>query len=86
MDFEIIAGGSAMLAIVAIIEVLKMLGLSKKYAPIAAVTLGLVFSLSLAFYGEAVHYSAAVRGIIAGLSAVGLYSGAKNTAEAFREE
>lgn len=81
MDFELIAGVSAIFVIMAIVEMLKSFGLNQKYSPIVAVAFGLVFSFVLAYYGDTVEYEAAVRGLIVGLSAVGLYSGVKNTRE-----
>ena len=81
MDFELIAGVSAIFVIVAIIEMFKSFGLNQKYSPIFAVILGLVFSFAMAFYGNTVEYESAIKGLIVGLSAVGLYSGVKNTAQ-----
>jgi membrane associated rhomboid family serine protease len=81
MDFELIAGVSAIFVIMAVIEIFKSFGLNQKYSPIFAVILGLVFSFAMAFYGNTVEYESAIKGLIVGLSAVGLYSGAKNTAQ-----
>lgn len=81
MDFELIAGVSAIFVIIAVIEIFKSFGLNQKYSPIFAVILGLVFSFAMAFYGNTVEYESAIKGLIVGLSAVGLYSGAKNTAQ-----
>jgi membrane associated rhomboid family serine protease len=81
MDFELIAGVSAIFVIMAVIEIFKSFGLNQKYSPIFAVILGLVFSFAMAFYGNTVEYESAIKGLIVGLSAVGLYSGVKNTAQ-----
>ena len=65
--------------IIAIIEILKGLGLPKKFAPLVSLVLGM---LSGIFYLD--HPELKVRifqGLIYGLSAAGLYSGAKNTLE-----
>lgn len=71
-------------AILAIVQLLKDVGFIKgKWAALAAVVLGLVFSLAdYGFLGEepltrAGWYIAAISGIILGLSASGLYEGAK---------
>ncbi|NLM43046.1 MAG: hypothetical protein GX201_03360 [Clostridiales bacterium] len=68
--------------IIAIIEILKGLGLPKKFAPLVSLVLGM---LSGIFYLD--HPELKVRifqGLIYGLSAAGLYSGAKNTLEEVR--
>ena len=81
MDFELITDGSAILVIIAIIQMIKSFGLNQKYSPIIAVILGIGFSLVMAYYGNTVEYEAIIKGLIVGLGAVGLYSGTKNTAE-----
>lgn len=82
MDFELVAGGSASLVILGLIQVFKSFGMGKKYSPIVAIFLGLVFSFALAYFGENVNYEAAIKGLITGLSAVGIFSGTKNIIEA----
>ena len=85
MDFELIAGGSAMLVILAVVELVKgVFGIDAKLAPIISVCLGLVFSIAYSFYGDTVLYEAIIMGLIVGLGAVGLYSGPKNTIEKFK--
>jgi hypothetical protein len=84
MDFELIANGSAILVIIAIIQIIKTFGMDQKYSPIVAVVLGVIFSFALAYYGSTIEYEAAIRGLIVGLGAVGLYSGVKNTAEGLK--
>lgn len=81
MDFDIIEGGSTALLIIALIEIAKLFGLDKKLSPVVAVVLGVGASLALAFYGGTEIFQAVVRGLFVGLSAVGLYSGVKNTVE-----
>lgn len=86
MDFELIAGGSALLLILALVQVIKtVFSLDTKFAPIAAIILGLIFSIAYSFYGETVTYEAIIRGLIVGLSAIGIYSGTKNTVQAFHK-
>ena len=61
MDFELIAGVSAIFVIMAVIEIFKSFGLNQKYSPIFAVILGLVFSFAMAFYGNTVEYESAIK-------------------------
>lgn len=68
--------------IIAIIEVLKGLGLPKRFAPLISLIFGILAGI---FYLD--HPELKVRifqGIVYGLSAAGLYSGAKNTLEEIR--
>lgn len=81
---ELLPGIAVIPVIVAVIELAKLLGYPKEHAPILAVVLGLVASFGLQYYGDTVIYEAAVQGLIAGLSAVGLYSGVKNEVEAIK--
>jgi len=70
------------LVIIAIIEVLKGLGLPKRFAPLISLILGILAGI---FYLD--HPELKVRifqGVVYGLSAAGLYSGAKNTLEEIR--
>lgn len=60
-------------------EVIKTLGLDSKYAPLLSVIIGLGISFLNA---NAITSTAAFAGIIYGLSACGLFSGAKTTLEA----
>jgi len=81
VDFDLITGGSAVLLIVAIIQIAKSFGMDTKYSPIISVIIGVAASLALAYYGESMGFIAVARGLFVGLSAVGLYSGVKNTVE-----
>lgn len=80
-----IAGLPASGVIVALVEGAKRLGLPVRWAPLLAVCLGLLCGVlaQLAAVAPHVHrwYAAAGGGIIVGLSAAGLYSGAKALAE-----
>ncbi len=82
MDIELIGGVSAVFLLIAVIEVIKMVYPPLKgYAPIIAIVLGLAVSFSYTFYGDTEYFQAAISGLAIGLSAVGLFSGAKNTKE-----
>ena len=86
MDFELVAGVSAVVVIIGIIEALKgIFNLEPKYAPIVAVALGLIASLGLTYYGDTEAFGAIIRGLAVGLSAVGLHSGSKNVVEKYKE-
>ena len=65
--------------IVAIIRIAKVLWI--QILPIVSVIIGVAASLALAYYGESIEFIAVARGLFVGLSAVGLYSGVKNTVE-----
>lgn len=65
--------------IIGIVAALKMAGLPSRYAPILSLLLG----MSLAYFLSPIpNIENVVNGIIAGLSASGLYSGAKATISA----
>lgn len=82
MDVELIGGVSAVVIIIGLIEILKtLLCMDPKLAPVIAVVLGLAASFGLAYYGDTKAFEAIVTGLAIGLSAVGLYSGAKNVTE-----
>ena len=68
--------------IMAVIEILKGLGLPKKFGALAALVLGIV--LSIFFLDQPQIKLRIFQGIIYGLSASGLYSGAKNAIEEVR--
>lgn len=77
----LIAGLPASGVIVALVEGAKRLGMPARWAPLVAVCLGLVCGVlaHAAAVTPRVHpwYEAAGGGIVIGLSAAGLYSGAK---------
>jgi hypothetical protein len=85
MDIELVAGISAVIIIIGLIEVLKRVaGLNEKFAPVIAIILGLAASFGLSYYGETKVFEAIILGLAVGLSAVGLFSGTKNTVEGIR--
>ena len=69
--------------ILGVVEVFKRAGVNQKYSPLVSIMLGLAFGW-LMFLGEPAK--AVVYGLMFGLSAVGLYSGSKNTNELIKGE
>ena len=57
----------------------RTLQLADRFAPIAAVAWGLALNLVIAYATGNPYVPAAVYGVMAGLGAVGLYSGARAT-------
>lgn len=76
LDLEIF-GVSAVLVIIGLVQLAKALGLPTRFAGVAAVILGVLASLGYTYYAEAPWLQAVVIGLAIGLSAAGLYSGAK---------
>lgn len=62
--------------LIGILEVLKQIGLRDKLVPLTSLILGIVIGVS--FISPVDIKAGIVQGIYIGLSAVGLYSGAKN--------
>lgn len=67
--------------ILGMVELLKRVGIPKKLSPLAAVILGLLAGFYYLAPGE--PKKAIFLGIVSGLSAIGLWSGTKNTLEEF---
>lgn len=61
--------------ILGLTEVIKRAGLSSKYAPLLAVFIGLIY----AFLTQGLSVESLTLGIVAALTAMGLYSGTKST-------
>lgn len=82
---DITAYGIALVPVVTgMVQLLKMSGLPKKYTPITSLILGI---LSGYYYLAPDDPPKAIfMGIVVGLSAVGLYSGAKNTMQGIRDD
>ena len=77
----VIAGVPAAIVIVTLVEVLKRAGLERRFAPLAAIVLGVMTTLAVQL---AMHWpwlrawwEAIGSGVLLGLSASGLYSGSK---------
>lgn len=60
--------------IIGIVEAIKKIGLSSTWAPIVSILLGMVVYF---FWGEAFVAENLFTGLVAGLTASGLYSGVK---------
>lgn len=73
------AGIAIIPLLIGILEVFKKVGLKEKYIPIFSVALGIFIGIGL--FGNGDLKVGLVQGIFIGLSAVGLYSGTKNTLE-----
>jgi hypothetical protein len=63
--------------IMSMIELVKVVGVPKRYSPLVALILGILFSFYYLAPGD--PPKAVFLGIVIGLSSVGLYSGTKNT-------
>lgn len=73
------AGIAIIPLLIGLLEVFKRLGLNERYIPIFSVVLGI--GTGIALFAEGDMATGIVQGIYIGLSAVGLYSGTKNTLE-----
>ena len=73
------AGIAIVPLLIGILEVFKKLGLSKKYIPVISLFPGI--GIGIALFADGDIKTGIIQGIYIGLSAVGLYSGAKNTVE-----
>ena len=73
------AGIAIIPLLIGILEVFKKLGVSEKHIPVISLILGIGIGIALFAAGD--MKTGVVQGIYIGLSAVGLYSGTKNTVE-----
>ena len=60
-------------AIVALVNLVKGLGLSGKWSALVAVLLGVAVNVAISLWGSAAWFEAAATGLILGLGAAGLY-------------
>lgn len=65
--------------IISIVELVKGLGLPKKFSALSAVVIGILIGVFYVVPGNLKH--GLFKGVIYGLMAAGLYSGTKNTVE-----
>lgn len=63
--------------IIALVQVAKMMGVSGRYLPLLAIALGIAASYFYVFPDDPKR--SVLEGIVMGLTAVGLWSGVKNT-------
>ena len=63
--------------VLGVVQVAKVAGMSSRYAPLVSLMLGVLGAI---FLVGAVDKASALQGVIAGLSACGLWSGFKATA------
>lgn len=82
MDDITVYGIALVPVVTGMVQLLKMSGLPRKYLPISSLILG-IFS-GYYYLAPDDPPRAVFLGIIVGLSAVGLYSGTKNTMEGLR--
>ena len=80
MDTTLLFGIAVIPAIVGLVQVAKDLGVPSNFAPAIAVVFGLAAGFAQFYAGQLPWISAAITGIALGLSAVGLYAGAKTVA------
>lgn len=80
MDTTLLFGIAVIPAIVGLVQVAKDLGVPSNFAPAIAVVFGLAAGFAQFYAGQLPWISAAITGIALGLSAVGLYAGAKTIA------
>lgn len=78
------AGVAIIPLLIGILEVFKKLGLSKEYIPVISLLLGI--GIGIALFADGDMKAGIIQGIYIGLSAVGLYSGAKNTVEGIDQD
>ena len=76
------AGIAIIPLLIGILEVFKKLGLREKYVPIFSLVIGI--GLGIALFAAGDLKAGIIQGIYIGLSAVGLYSGTKNTIEGIK--
>ncbi len=68
--------------VIALTELLKRLGIPKSYMPIISMVLGLL--LSFIYLAPDDPKKAILLGLVLGLSAIGLFSGTKNTVQGIK--
>lgn len=87
-SMEMVGGASAIAIVLGLVQLAKKMGLKEKYCPLLSTLLGLLISLGYYYYNYKTWYEAVIIGLVIGLSAMGLYSGTKETVQLFscREE
>lgn len=81
MNTQLLFGVAVVPAVIGLVEVCKDLGLPTRAAPAAAVVFGVLAAMAQLYAGTWPWIQAVVLGISLGLSACGLYSGAKTVVQ-----
>jgi len=76
------AGIAIIPLLIGILEVFKKLGVNQKHIPVISLIIGV--GLGIALFSAGDLKAGIIQGIYIGLSAVGLYSGTKNTIEGMK--
>lgn len=72
LDFGIVVA-----IVIGIVQALKVAGVNKRYLPISSVCIGILAAFVAGIHGALPANELVIQGIIAGLSACGLWSGTK---------
>lgn len=73
------AGVGLVFLIIGLLEVIKKAGLDARWVPLCSLALGLAAGFLIHGFDPSLASESVVMGLAMGLSAVGLYSGTKNT-------
>lgn len=81
MQELIVFGVPAVGLIIVLVELIKRYGMDPRWAPLVAVGVGILFAVlakvAAMYPGFAAWYEVVIVGVVAGLTAAGLYSGQK---------
>lgn len=79
MDFTtyLIYGVPVLAIIMGLVKLAREQGLPSKYAPLLSIALGVILGCAVAYQNHTDYVAGAVIGLVAGLSASGLYDAAK---------
>ena len=76
------AGVAIVPLLIGILEIFKKLGVNPKIIPVISLIIGI--GLGIALFSDGELATGVIKGAFIGLSAVGLYSGTKNTIEGIK--
>lgn len=86
MQELVLFGVPAAVLIIVLVDLAKGYGLDSRWAPLAAIGLGILFAalgqLATQYPGFALWYEIVIVGLVTGLTAAGLYSGQKAVRQA----
>lgn len=74
---QLVRDGVALAILIGLVQIAKLIGLSKRFLPLLAVLLGV--GLAFLVVGAGIYANVIILGLTLGLSACGLYSGIKST-------